>query len=609
MDSELDNYYLDSETYIQQIFSKSFIKRLASADFSSSRDFIISHILIFAYEVVLYHRNRDNSFLDGKEIKTFSKLLKVYADIMQEHINETDKTLLEREPILKDFIKTHNLNDSDIERAKSEIENLNIKELMTIAIKDKKYLYKEDGLNYNDLEPLEVYKLAYGSYRFLYVKNEIDKSDIKESANFTFNTDGDRKKANRLVIIAVSEIKNFLSTPSQEIKAVNLSKNDTLTHLNGKKTATNIFNLVMGYQKDLNPKNPNDLVIISELANILNESDKEIGYLRNKQINLTENSQEFKEIESQKAEIYEKRAIATRNYIYYEGVFSVFNIDGFNAYMDKDNRYLIKYINEDGTETPYARIFPRIWRERSPYFFKILILLWTYATKKGMFFTITYEDIKTTFNIENREFNNAVVEIKKALEQLSDTRFIDKTESNLIMYRPLDNDRGWAIQFNEGLYRYILKEGYGNLINPSLFNMGLTDRQVKLYVGITQHIYMNRNSHPNTFNYKFTKNMLLKMGGYATDTDLNSEIADKKALKNRKNKEYQKLIKDLKAICFNNSLQTLKTADLVNELLLSSNLDGNPKNFTIMDFYLNDKNDLINEFTRLCNANETAYKK
>ena len=110
-----------------------------------------------------------------KNVSTFKKLIKLYKQVLEIDINKSNEILLERRKVLNDF---QYLSDTDKSQIENELNKLSFRELGEIAILDNKYLCKVDGFNYNDLQPNEVYRLSYGSYLWVNLKNKYERVSI-----------------------------------------------------------------------------------------------------------------------------------------------------------------------------------------------------------------------------------------------------------------------------------------------------------------------------------------------------------------------------------------------------------------------------------------------
>lgn len=577
----------------------------------------IENFNIVLYVVLSYLITEITDLEKLRNIKTFKNLIWFYrVNRLEPLYKGSFQTLKERENNLNDFCVKFNISEEERDTIQNEINNLPNEKLTILAYTDNLYLNKNEGRNYNDLTAKEVYKLAYASYLWCIREQEEHERDIKLYKDFEFKNESNKERVNKLVNDGVSLYIEYL-----EIKTAkdNERLNPHLIAVNDGGDIGQAFLTTIRDRQPLNTENKNDLITIEYVNKVLNDYALKVNNLAKIQSVLDSESEEYKNIEEQKDILYSERGRKTKDFIKFEGLIYAFNEDGYHAYLDKDNYYIITMVLEDGTERPIFRVLPRIWVKRSKYFFTAQQYLFLLATRKGTDFELTYEDLKSDFNIDTKrgkdgkknQWDYFINEFQEALSQLATTFYIDKKKmaSTLIFISELQNKgKGWRININYGFYNYMIDNNFKTLISRHVFKEGLNDRQLKLYVGIIQHICKERVNNPRDFSYKFSFNFLIKLGGYYNEKDLlHATNGDKEALKKRKHKENQKLLKDLEGICDNYRPSLFKDSKCLKHFLIISNLNpkGRKKEFTIMDYYLKDLKALEKEFLKCCEKNET----
>lgn len=537
-----------------------------------------------------------------KEVKTTKDLFSLYIASNNEIYPKNYKKILSDRLKQINIFRDKYLSKDESEKIAKEVEALDFETLSELAKQEREH----EKAEYKGLNAKEIYKSVYSAYHYLIIMANYDNSLCNELKGFAFKNEKHKLIADSLIRRGVKAILNYRK-PNPSIK-ITYEPNEKLTTLIGKKSR-NLLTLVYA------PLLPiSDNTEIALYSGVEHDYNKRINDIAETQKDLSKGSKEFNELEKEKDTLYSERAEKLKNVIAYEGIYYIQTGD-FNAYIDKDNRYLITKMDGD-KEIKIARVLPRIWLkiyDKGSIFFTTMYVLFILATKRGGSFTFTYADIKELFKVDGDRFKKLNAKIKETLEdQLSNTILdMDKItlkngekiqpKGAMITASPIDKV-GWSITFNEAYYKYLLSEEYSNLIDKSALSE-FSDRQLKLYTAITEYLYMNRHAHPKDFTYKISRDYLLKYGGYITDYAFNK--LDPKTAKSRKNKEHEKLCKDLEIICsYPNEISEKRGGYLlINDISIKS------KVFTIMDFYKNDNKEILKDFERCCKINDTPIRK
>ena len=516
-----------------------------------------------------------------KEITTFKKLAKLYKYVVDSDVNKSIEILKKRQIALNEFNYISSEEKTEIE---NYLKGLSFIDLSELALLDFKYLNQEDGYNYNDLEPKEVYKLAYASFLWVDYKNKRDITETNQFLTITFVNESNKKKADRLAERIGETFYNFtLSTQKEEIERPKTDTNSIIdasfmVESHGIKTdkLTGDFQVAT---RDIEKDSPIYEIIATKDAQSKTLLE-ELGRLETENKGLTSKSDKYNENLTRINEIRTAIDKLTENYIFYRNTYTLIDSQKYKTSLNLDIEGFYNFKDNEGNDL--AIIPPRILKSESKDYDRIYKAIIKKALYKAPHeivseFDFTISDIAEMMGLDRYDDYNVLTKAEqKQVERATETfinvvRFeLEQITYNLPYYKGRflrsreigkDYKKGIHIELFKDYLNVLVSEGKGNYYNIACEDLK-SKNAITMYKEICREVFINRNKTlPDEYNYCFTLQKLRSLGKYQSLEIIKQTLTNKTAIKTENDNIKKKIKRDLKLLAENGLIFISKLKD------------------------------------------------